>query len=86
MKVNNSQSDHCSSFPRCNEREKSDCTTDFLYHAIENTDGAFIQLIFGLHIGDGHYLNTGSGVYDLPGIAPGDLTEISHVKTKLILV
>jgi hypothetical protein len=57
-----------------------------LYHAIENSDGVFFWLIFGLHIGDGHYLNTGSGIFDLPGIAPEDLTEISYVKTELILV
>jgi len=55
--------------------EKSESTADFLYHAIENADGVPFQLIFGLHIGDGHYLNTGSGLHDLLGIAPGDFTE-----------
>ena len=55
--------------------EKSESTADFLYHAIENSDGVPFQLIYGLHIGDGHFLNIGSGLYDLLGIAPGDFTE-----------
>ena len=74
MKINKSQTDHYSPFTS-NEMEKSESTADFLYHAIENADGVPFQLIFGLHIGDGHYLNTGSGLHDLLGIAPGDFTE-----------
>jgi signal transduction histidine kinase len=74
VKVNKSQSDHYSPFTS-NEMEKSDSTADFLYHAIENADGVPFQLIFGLHIGDGHYLNVGSGLQDLLDIAPGDFTE-----------
>jgi signal transduction histidine kinase len=74
VKVNKSQSDHCSGLTS-NEIEKSDSIADFLYHAIENADGVPFQLIFGLHIGDGNYLNVGSGLHDLLGIAPGDFTE-----------
>jgi signal transduction histidine kinase len=74
VKVNKSHSSHCSPFPG-NEMERSDSTADFLYHAIENADGVPFQLIFGLHTGEGHYLNVGSGLSDLLGIAPGDFTE-----------
>ncbi|MGD0342780.1 MAG: ATP-binding protein [Bacteroidales bacterium] len=74
MKVNKSQSDHCSRFTS-NELEKFVSTTDFLFHAIENADGVPFQLIFGPQIGDGYYLNIGSGVINLLGIAPGDFTE-----------
>ena len=75
MKVNKSQSDHCTTF-FCNEMERSGSTPDFLYQAFENADGVPFQLIFGLHIGDGHYLHIGSGFTGLPGIAPEDFTEL----------
>jgi len=75
MKVNKSQSDHCSPPFTSNETERFGGTTDFLYHAIENSNGVPFQLIFGLHIGDGHYLNIGSGINELLGIAPEDFTE-----------
>ena len=75
MKVNKSQSDHCSPITS-NEMERFGSTPDFLYGAIENANGVPFQLIFGPHIGDGHYFNKDSGINDVPGIASGDTTEI----------
>jgi signal transduction histidine kinase len=74
VKVIKSQSDRWPGLTS-NEIEKSGGTTEFLYHAIENADCVPFQLIFGLHAGDGHYLIRGSGLHDLLGIAPGDITE-----------
>jgi len=75
MKVSKSHSGHCPTPITSNAMERSGNTTDFLYHAIENASGVPFQLIFGLHIGDGHFLHTGFGLHDLTGIAPEDFTE-----------
>ena len=61
MKVNKSQSDHCSPFTS-NEMERFGGTPDFLYRAVENACRVPFQLIFGLHIGDGNYLHIGFGL------------------------
>jgi len=42
---------------------------------IENADVVPFQLIFGLHIGEGFYINVGSGISQLLGIKPEYLTE-----------
>jgi signal transduction histidine kinase len=75
MKVSKSQSGHCPPPITSNAMERFGNTTDFLYHAIENASGVPFQLIFGLHIGDGHFLHIGFGLQDLTGIAPEDFTE-----------
>jgi signal transduction histidine kinase len=74
MRVNKPHSDNCSP-AGSNEIEKPGSTTDFFYQAIENADGVPFQLIFGPRIGEGYYLNIGSGITDLLGIAPEDFTE-----------
>ncbi len=45
------------------------------FQAIENADGVPFQLIFGPVIGEGFYLNMGSGINQLLGIKPEDFTE-----------
>jgi signal transduction histidine kinase len=45
------------------------------FNAIENADGVPFQLIFGPVIGEGFYLNMGSGINQLLGIKPEDFTE-----------
>ena len=75
MKVCKSQSGYCPTPITSNAMERFGNTTDFLYHAIENASGVPFQLIFGLHIGDGHFLHIGFGLHDLTGIAPEDFSE-----------
>lgn len=57
------------------EEEKSFNQGTFFYQAIENADGVPFQLIFGPEIGEGYYLNMGSGIKQLLGIQPEDFTE-----------
>jgi len=45
------------------------------FQAIENADGVPFQLIFGPVIGEGFYLNMGSGINQLIGIKPEDFSE-----------
>ena len=45
------------------------------FQAIENADGVPFQLIFGPVIGEGFYLNMGSGINQLLGIKPEDFSE-----------
>lgn len=47
----------------------------YFREVIENADGVPFQLIFGARMGEGFYINIGSGLNQLLGIAPEYLTE-----------
>jgi signal transduction histidine kinase len=74
MRIAKSQYNHGYHFSR-DKKEKIPDAETFFIQAIENTDGVPFQLIFGPQVGEGIYLNTGAGVTQLLGIAPGDFTE-----------
>ncbi len=74
MRIAKSQYNHGYHLSR-DEKDKIPDADTFFIQAIENTGGVPYQLIFGPQIGEGIYLNTGAGVTQLLGIAPGDLTE-----------
>ena len=74
MRIAKSQYNHGYPISR-DEKEKIPDADTFFIQSIEKTDGVPFQLIFGPQIGEGIYLNTGAGVIQLLGIAPGDLTE-----------
>jgi signal transduction histidine kinase len=73
MRVNKSLNDPWSHSG--NQAERFANTTDFFCNAIENAGGVPFQLIFGPQSGEGHYLNIGSGITSLLGVAPEDFTE-----------
>lgn len=55
--------------------EQSANSGTFYCQAIENADGVPFQLIFGPRIGEGYYLNVGTGIRQLLGISPAEFTE-----------
>ena len=74
MRISRSQYNHGYPFSRGEEGNIPD-TGELHFKAIEHADGVPFQLIFGLQIGEGIYLNTGAGVTQLLGISPEDFTE-----------
>jgi signal transduction histidine kinase len=73
MRVIKSLNDPCAHSG--NQAERFANTTDFFCNAIENAGGVPFQLIFGPQAGEGYYLNIGSGITSLLGVAPEDFTE-----------
>ncbi len=74
MRILKSQYNHIYHFIRGRKAQIPDAE-GFYDQVVTGTGRVAFQLIFGLQVGEGIYLNTGAGITQLLGISPEDFTE-----------